>query len=105
MTLALAARAYADSVNRSRGNLSDEEKRKVFANWRQNMRKVQKRGRPLQPPRNFRRVNRACCAMCKYWQLLDGWYACQRAPATIGGCWNECEPEYHVCDGFVRLDK
>lgn len=57
--------------------------------------------RQLKPPVNYRRVERRCCANCRYWQSDESGadYACLRAPDEIAGGWKEYEPEFHVCDG------
>jgi len=59
---------------------------------------------------NYRYLNRRCCANCAYWYeepaagndkspFLE-WY-CKR-PDGPNGTWDNCEPEWYVCDGYKR---
>jgi hypothetical protein len=55
----------------------------------------------LKPPKNYRRLRRRCCANCKYWQQDEG-HLCLRAPESIAGDWLSMEPEFRVCDRYIR---
>ena len=57
----------------------------------------------LKRPKNYRWINRRCCANCRYW--IGGTAAdweCARDPDNIAGDWNSLEPEYHTCDRWAK---
>lgn len=57
----------------------------------------------LKPAKNYRRINKRCCATCKHWVFSDlADWECKRSPDEIAGDWNANEPEYHVCDLWVK---